>query len=452
MAMTVTDFTGNPVSGATAEAAGQADVLLGRLLAFRGDPLAEVEAILAAHPRFVMAHIIRATLFAMTMEPGAEPMLRDTLATLAHLRSGMTERERLHVAVLERWARRDWMGAAEASTELTLACPRDLLALLFGHQADFLTGRQPELLDRITRALVEWQPGEPGHGFLLGMRAFGLEENNRFLEAEEEGRAAVEAYAGDAWAVHAVAHCLEMQGRPRDGMAWLNALSADWAPDNFFAYHLWWHLALFHLEQCDTERALALYDSHIARDVGAPALELHDASALLWRLHLLGVDVGHRFEALADAWEATLGEDGIGYQGFNDLHMALALAGAGRSGRAEAHLRRLEAAARSGTPHAPVLADVAVPAVRAIYALANGDPEGAGILAQQVRGMSHRIGGSNAQRNILWWTARAAAEAAGGRDRHRALCAERLSDRPESPLARALARRMTGSAAMRAAA
>jgi tetratricopeptide (TPR) repeat protein len=450
--MRTTDFTGNTVSGANREAAGQADVLLGRLLSFRGDPLAEVEAIIAAHPGFPMAHIIRATLFAMAMEPGAEPLLKGALAELAPLRAGMTDRERQHVAVLERWVLRDWMGAAEASAELTLAYPRDLLALMFGHQMDFLSGRQSELLDRINRALVHWQPGEPGHGFLLGMLAFGLEENNRFAEAEEEGRAAVEAYVGDAWAVHAVAHCFEMQGRPRDGVAWLNAMAADWAPDNFFAFHNWWHLALFHLEQGDTERALALYDAQIARDVGAPALELHDAAALLWRLHLLGVDVGNRFEAIADAWEAALGEDGIGYHGFNDLHLAMALAGAGRSGRAEAHLRRLEAAARSAMPHASVLAEIALPAVRAFYALAHGDPEGAGILAQRVRSMSHRLGGSNAQRNILWWTARAAAEAAGDRDRHRSLCAERLADRPESPLARALAWRKVGSPAMPAAA
>lgn len=450
--MTITDFTGNPVSGASREAAGQADVLLGRLLSFRGDPLSEVESILAAHPGFAMAHILRATILAMAIEPGVEPMLKESLSALRPLLPRMTDRERRHVRVLDRWAARDWQGAAEASAELTLAFPRDLLALMFGHQADFVTGRQSELLDRIRRALVHWCPGEPGHGFLLGMQAFGLEENNRFAEAEEAGRAAVEAFAGDAWAVHAVAHCFEMQGRPRDGIAWLNALSADWAPDNFLATHNWWHLALFHVEQGDTDRALALYDAQIARDVGAPALELVDAAAMLWRLKLLGVDVGDRFEPVADAWEAALGEDGIGHYGFNDLHLALALAGSGRSGRADSHLRGLEAVARSGARHASVLSEVALPAIRAVYATAFGDPAGGAILAQQARGLSIRLGGSNAQRNILWWAARAAAEAAGDRQRHRALCAERLADRPDSPLAHALARRMAASQALQAVA
>ncbi|MFN3590873.1 MAG: tetratricopeptide repeat protein [Thermaurantiacus sp.] len=450
--MRTTDFTGNPVSGASREAAGQADALLGRLLAFRGDPMSEVEGLLATYPDFAMAHIIRATLFAMAMEPGTEPMLRESLAALAPLEPVMTDRERGHVEVLRLWARRDWIGASERSAELTMAFPRDLLALMFGHQTDFFVGRQTELLDRITRALVHWQPGEPGQGFLLGMRAFGLEENNRFEEAEEEGRAATETFAGDAWAIHAVAHCFEMQGRPRDGIAWLNAMSADWAPDNMLAVHNWWHLALFHLEQGEHDRALALYDAQIARDVGAPALELVDAASMLWRLRLIGVDVGGRFETIADAWEAAVGEDGAGHYGFNDLHLALALAGAGRSGRAEAHLRRLEAAAARRHPHASVLAEVALPAVRAVYALAHGDPEGAGILAQRMRGASLRLGGSNAQRNLFWWTARAAAEAAGDRHRHRLLCAERLADRPGSALARALARRFAAPRPLPAAA
>jgi tetratricopeptide (TPR) repeat protein len=440
--MHIKDFTGNLMSGASPEAAEQWDRLLGRLLSFRGDPMADVEALLAAHPRFAMAQILRAGLFAMAMEPGAEPQLCECLAGMASLRRSMTERELRHIEVLEACGRRDWLGAAEASAELTLAYPRDLFALMLGHQLDFFTGRQTELLDRIRRALPHWQEGEPGQGFLLGMLAFGLEENNRFEEAEEAGRAAVEAFGGDSWAVHAVAHCLEMQGRPREGVAWLNALSADWAPDNFFAFHNWWHLALFHLEQDDAPRALALYDSYIACGPGAPALELVDAAALLWRLRLIGVEVGDRFEAVADAWQATLPEDGIGYYGFNDLHLAMAIAGAGRSGRAERHLALLERAATSRAPHAPVIAEIALPAVRAIYALGMGDPAGAGVLAQRVRSMSHRLGGSNAQRNILWWTARAAAEAAGDAPRHRALAAERLADRPESPLARAFARRV----------
>ena len=60
-------------------------------------------------------------------------------------------------------------------------------------------------------------------GYVLGMQAFGLEENFAFEQAEAIGRRAVELQPHDAWAVHAVGHVCEMQGRPADGIAWLNA-------------------------------------------------------------------------------------------------------------------------------------------------------------------------------------------------------------------------------------
>ena len=52
-----------------------------------------------------------------------------------------------------------------------------------------------------------------------------------------------------------------------------------------------------------------------------------DATALLWRLHLRGVDVGNRWSELADAWEKRV-EDG--YYVFNDMHAMMAFVGSGR--------------------------------------------------------------------------------------------------------------------------
>ncbi len=56
-------------------------------------------------------------------------------------------------------------------------------------------------------------------------------------------------------------------------------------------------------------------------------LNLIDASAMLWRLHLRGIDVGARWESLADDWWplATAGN-----YAFNDVHAVMAFVGAGR--------------------------------------------------------------------------------------------------------------------------
>ncbi len=67
----------------------------------------------------------------------------------------------------------------------------------------------------------------------------------------------------DAWAVHAVAHVHEMRGDVERGMPWLRDTAQDWAPENGFAYHNWWHLALLHLDRGDAKSAIAMYDSKV---------------------------------------------------------------------------------------------------------------------------------------------------------------------------------------------
>jgi hypothetical protein len=88
--------------------------------------------------------------------------------------------------------------------------------------------------------------------------------------AEDFGRRAVATNPRDPWAIHAVAHVMEMQGRQANGIAWLTGSAQDWSRDNFFAYHNWWHLALYHLDLEQHERVLQLYDAVIRRPAAVP--------------------------------------------------------------------------------------------------------------------------------------------------------------------------------------
>ena len=58
-------------------------------------------------------------------------------------------------------------------------------------------------------------------GFVRGMQAFGLEESGDYGAAEAAGLHAVEVNPDDVWAVHAVVHVREMQGRVDDGIRFL---------------------------------------------------------------------------------------------------------------------------------------------------------------------------------------------------------------------------------------
>ena len=165
------------------------------------------------------------------------------------------------------------------------------------------------------------------------MVAFGLEESGHYRQALDAGLRAVEAHPDDVWALHAVVHTYEMQGRIDDGIRFMGQRAGDWGTGNLFTVHNWWHLALYELEAGRPERALAIYDAeiHHGESLGVP-IEMLDASALLWRCYLDGIDTGGRFGPLAEAWAPKTG--GQPWYAFNDLHATMAFAGAGRLGDA----------------------------------------------------------------------------------------------------------------------
>jgi hypothetical protein len=90
---------------------------------------------------------------------------------------------------------------------------------------DFFLGDSIMLRDRPAQVLPHWNNGVPGFGYLLGMYAFGLEETANYSRAEDIGRHALALNPRDPWAVHAVQHVFEMQGRVHDGMQWFQATS-----------------------------------------------------------------------------------------------------------------------------------------------------------------------------------------------------------------------------------
>jgi tetratricopeptide (TPR) repeat protein len=431
------DTHGNLLSIASAEQAGEIDGVILGLAGLRADAFAAADALPETMASVPMAHILRATCYLMAAEAGAVPELRRSLTAASALARSMTDREQQHLQALTDWADGDFTGAARRYSSLSSAHPRDLLALQAGQQTSFFTGRQSELRDSPAAAIGHWTTGMPGHGYLLGMLAFGLEESGDYEAAEDAGKRAVEIDPRDGWAVHAVAHCHEMTGQTEAGIAWLSEQADTWAPGSVLAVHNWWHLALFHLELQDCDGASAIYDAHVARDVGAPALELVDASAMLWRLWLAGADVGARAAAIADAWDAAMSAPTApGYYVFNDMHAAFAQVAAGRLHRAGDHLLALERMAAGPGGHAAVVRQAGLPLIRAIYALGAGDADGALDLLERHAGQAMAMGGSNAQRDVLALTLLAAAEISGNSAAMLAAARARASAKPASPFAR----------------
>jgi len=439
--MTLQDDLGLPLSGATLDALDHYRTALRRFQCFAGDPVAPVEAALAAAPAFVMAHALRAYLYLLGTEPEGVAVARASLEAARGL--PMTGREGGHLAAVAHLIAGRWRDAARTLEDVTLDAPRDILALQAGHAADFFRGDSRMLRERIARALPAWDPAMPGYHALLGMRAFGLEEMGHYAEAEKAGRRAVELEPRDGWAQHAVAHVMEMQGRTGDGIAWMRAAPEVWSAESALAVHNWWHLALYHLELGEIDEVLALYDAKIFAPRSKLALEMIDASAMLWRLTLRGVDVGDRWQPLADDWTPHAG---TGFYAFNDFHAAMAFVGAGRPALLDEVFAAQESALGRAGDNAAFTREVGRDACRAVVAFGAGDYREAVRLLRPLRHLAARFGGSHAQRDLIDLTLLEAALRGGEVALAQGLAAERLALKPASPAARALVSRAAGRA------
>lgn len=410
------------------------------------DPLATIDAALAQDPGFAAGHCLRAALAVISTERGALPMLAESIAAIDALGDRATDRERMHAVAARAWLEGDFTRSLRLYGDIVVAYPRDLVALQTAHVADFLLGQSTLLRDRIAQVLGHWGSDVPGYGYVLGMHAFGLEETALYARAEETGRRALDLNPRDPWAVHAVAHVMEMQGRIGEGIDWLSSRVDDWAPDNALAYHNWWHLALYHLDLEEIPRALELYDSKI-RPVQTPvAMEMVDASALLWRLTLRGVDVGARWMPLADAWQ-PLARDG--FYAFNDAHAVMALVGAGRWAEVDAVLDSLAEAARGTGTNAMMSREVGLPVATALAAFGRGHYDVVIDELLPVRAHANRFGGSHAQRDFVHLTLVESALRAGRAPLARALAAERIGVKRSSPFNWQLMARALSTAGIR---
>ncbi|WP_027169230.1 tetratricopeptide repeat protein [Mesorhizobium sp. WSM3224] len=434
--MALKDAFGLTYSGAT-EAGFSSYVRATReLQCFIGDPVGSIDRAIADDPAFVMAHVFKGYLFGLATEREATAIARSSHQ--AALPLAATPREEAHVAALGHLATGRWHEAARILEDIAIDNPRDALALQAGHQIDFFTGNARMLRDRIGRALPAWHKDMPGYHAILGMQAFGLEEMGDYARAESFGRQAIEIEPRDGWAQHAVAHVMEMQSRQRDGIAWMRANPDAWTKESFLQVHNWWHLALFHYDLGENGEVLEFYDEPIYGSRSTLALNMVDASAILWRLNLGGVDVGDRWAALAANWIPKAAD---GNYAFNDAHAMMAFVGAGLEAPARTLIEAQREAMRGDDDNAAFTRDVGHPLTLAIKAFGESNYGEAVRLIRPIRSIAHRFGGSHAQRDVIDLTLIEAALRAGDTALARALAAERQMARPDSPLSALFSRR-----------
>jgi len=298
----------------------------------------------------------------------------------------------------------DWLNGfpTRAATRLQITLdqhPRDALAMKMIQAIHFVMGRPQDMRTSIEGVMDAWGD-HPLRGYLLGCHAFTLEETGEYMRAERTGREAVALAPDDAWGLHAVAHVFDMTGRARAGLDWLNGREGSWAHCNNFRYHVWWHRALMHLDLGEYDIALALYDSDIRAEKTDDYRDISNAASLLSRFEIEGIDVGGRWEELAELAEHRATD---GCLAFADLHYMLALCGGARDQAAAGIIARMQKTRNTRITNEAmgIIANPGLHVAKGLHAFAKGDYSVAWLHMNAGRADLQSIGGSHAQRDIF---------------------------------------------------
>ena len=429
--MSGSDIRGVPVSTSDPVCLDLLERALEAVNAFHGDPVALIDEALAHDPRFVMGHVFKAALLTQAMETRIYADMVRHLEAAEALAAGANDRERGHIAAIRAWVEGDFHGAVQLWEAVANAHPFDLLAVMLVHLSGVLLGDMPNQRDCLARVFPLWDESVPGYEFILGFYSFGLEEMRDFSRAEELGRQAIALRPNHPYAFHAVAHVMEMRGRQLGGVQFMNDRREMWEVSNF-SNHLWWHLSLFHLDLDRIDMTLKIYDHHLrgSGHEGEKYEEL-DCAALLWRLGLLGVDVGRRWQDLAVKWQPAATDT---LYAFNDVHAMMAFTGAGRADLQHTLLTANERfVANADDANVAMSREIGLPFCHAMQDFAAERYADCVARLMPVRYLTHRLGGSHAQRDVIAWTLLEAALRAGNGDLALALANERCQQKPTSP-------------------
>lgn len=351
-----------------------------------------------ADPACVMAQAKAAALelFLQTGESVSKalPRLRSAEPHLARA----TERERLWHAQVSAWAAGEAERAIAICEEIATRWPQDLAGVKMTQFHMFHVGDLAGML-RVAEAAL---PHHRSTAEMHGMLAFGLEEMNRLEEAEAAARQAIGLKRNEPWAHHALAHVMEAQGRCAEGFDFMLSMSDGWSEKNsFMRSHNWWHAALFAIDSDRPDEALRLYDSQVWGVWKEYSQDQVNAVALLARLEFIGLDVGDRWQDVAD-YIARRGPEHV--EPFLDAHYLLGLGRAGRDAAATTLLASLRdhVAALPDHLNGRIWRATGLPLAEGVAAYGRGDwRQVFEKLPTALEGLQ-QIGGSHAQRDLFW--------------------------------------------------
>ncbi len=385
-----------------------------RVLRMRSGAADAVAMSIVLDPTFALGHAALA-LFGHELCAQVDVAARLRDAELHARRS--TERERSHVHAIVQHVNGD---SAPLVRHLE-SHPRDALLLSTAVPTIAFAG--------VTSVPAEaWQiveRAEPAYGddwWYAGLLAFVRQEQGRFDEAMDLSCASLAERPDAGHSAHARTHAHYETGDHARGLTWMDAwVTGDGAATDSLS-HFSWHAALHELSMGDLDAVRARYQGQLRPEWGLGCRALVDTGSLIWRWALTpgAADVPAMQEVTRAVDDGTLARPATPFLG---LHAAVALLALDDA----AGLERLATWTEGHRDRTQ--AEVVAPLARAMKLMAEGRCSAAADRLAALGPQVWRLGGSDAQREVIEETRIAALLRAGRYDEAREVLDRRLDRR-----------------------
>jgi hypothetical protein len=395
------DIFGNSLSLTNAATRDEWDKMQLGFLAHSSVTPTHLAAVLEAEPNFALAHATKGLFYLML---GRRELTQTALQAFSDAQAALkittaTLREQKFVFALGHWLQKRPSAARDCMEDVLSLAPQDALAMKISHAISFILGDSADMRRSIEAVLPSYDESHKAFGYLHGCHAFTLEETGEYELAEAAGIKGMHFAPDDAWGLHAVAHVYDMTANAKSGLEWLSTRESAWAHCNNFRYHVWWHKALMHLDQGQVDEVFALYDNEIRKEKTDDYRDISNATSLLSRMELEGINVGNRWEELADLSENRTAD---GCLIFADLHYMLALVGGERDVAIQSMMARMNTdATDTSNDINQAIADPGLAAAAGLEAFGEANYEVAFRNLLKARCNLQSAGGSHAQRDVF---------------------------------------------------
>jgi len=420
------DGYGLPITTRSREALGWYDRGVRGLLGFRQDGTECFERALAFDPDFNLAQSHLGMCYFMDESDAQVAKAKACFSQACVKMDHLTDRERDVVETINLWGQGKGREALERMQAAIAARPREVTLLQRLYFVYFMQGMADKMRDLVASVVSHYE----NDSYVLGMYSFSLEETRDFARAFELAHKARALDPSDAWSLHALAHAHYETGAFAAGARLMNEGLLQCEGVGFFRTHLVWHLALFLWEQGRNQQSLALYHQLFPNAEPLLPPNFVDAVTLLWRLNLSGVETPAEWQALTPSLEQLRT---LPTYLFNQMHIALGLAGARQAEWATAYLDGLRARVRPDRPG--VMGEVAIPLVEGLIAYRKGDYTRTVDCLLPIKDRIVNIGGSHAQREIFTDILADACLRSGAYSEAVELLEAKRQHRPDRPLA-----------------